>query len=179
MTRMHKLAGTLAAGTIFMTCAAVVQPDDGSPENSGLTVGVFDSRAIALAYVNSAPFKATMSGLHEDLAEAKASGNTDLVAELEAYGPRLQEHLHRQGFSTGSVTDILDRVRDELPALANRAGVAVIVSKWELAHRAPSVSVIDVTHLLVAEFEPDKRTTRMIAEMMEKEPLPLMTPHDH
>ena len=75
--------------------------DDAAP----LVLGTFDSRSVAIAYANSETFRSHLADLHDQLADARAEGDTQRVAELEAYGPALQARLHAQGFSTASVAD--------------------------------------------------------------------------
>ena len=36
-----------------------------------------------------------------------------------------------QGFSTAPVTNILEQIKDKLPAINNKAGVSVLLSKWD------------------------------------------------
>jgi hypothetical protein len=68
-----------------------------------------------------------------------------------------QRRAHEQGFSTGSVTGIMAKVKDSLPGVANQTGVEVIVSKWELNHQSPGAEVVDVTDELAALFHPSEK----------------------
>ena len=69
--------------------------------------------------------------------------------------------------------DILARIEDELPGIAEEAGVDVIVSKWTLTYRSPKAKLVDVTDLLAAEFDPDEETLKSIREIVKIEPVPL------
>jgi hypothetical protein len=179
-TMRHLVAGLLVTGTLALACATVA-PSPGSPRVAGqVTLGTFDSRAVLFAWVGSSVGRDTMAGLHQELESAQAAEDETRVAELEGIGRELQEKIHRQGFSTESVSDLLELIQDALPALARRAGVDVIVSKWDLVYEGPSVSTVDVTDLLVAEFAPSERTLESIREITRQTPVPANElQHDH
>ncbi|MHC5210270.1 MAG: hypothetical protein ACYTG2_06100 [Planctomycetota bacterium] len=190
MTRFQAGASALAAGVLILACAAAVRPAGapaagdrvaaGQADVTPIVLGTFDSRAVAVAWVGSDAFRAIMAGLHQDLADAKAAGDEARVAELEALGPQMQARIHRQGFSTAPVHDILEHIRGELPALAGQAGVDVIVSKWDLVYQAPSASFVDVTELLAGAFEPDEKTWKTIRDLVTTDPVPAdQLEHDH
>lgn len=146
-------------------------------ENPTAVVGTFDSRAIAVAYVQSGAFReylvAQKTDVDQALERAMAAGDESLVAQLSALGPAMQKRLHEQGFGTAPVDDILARIEDRLPAIAEEAGVDLIVSKWTLNYRNPEVRFVDVTDLIAAEFEPSERTLKMIRSTVESEPIPI------
>ena len=147
-------------------------------EAKGVRVGTFDSRAIVVAYAHSKLFDGYMRPLMEEHKKAKAAGDTKRAAELEAEGEAQQDLFHKQGFSTWPVNDMLEHVKDKLAAVAEQAGVDVIVSKWDITYQKPSVEYVDVTDALVALFEPkDKlakeRALKTIQDMRSKPPIPL------
>ena len=146
-----------------------------SPAEETLRVGTFDSRAIAIAYARSGEFGQYISSLKEKHKKAKEEGDEKLAEELEALGVSTQQVMHQQGFSIASVADILEKVKAELPKIAEDAGVDIIVSKWEVVYRNPSIEIVDVTSHLVKLFNPDERTLKMIIEDLAKQaPLPLI-----
>ena len=147
-------------------------------------MGTFDSRAVAVAYVQSDAFGNYLVAQQTDVAKvlerAKTAGDETLVAELDALGPTMQKRLHEQGFGTAPVDDIIARIMDKLPNIAKEAGVDVIVSKWTLTYRSPAAKFVDVTGLIAAEFDPDERTLKMIQSTVEADPVPLdEIGHDH
>ena len=78
--------------------------------DSKIRIGVYDSRAVAVAY---APSEWNEKRLKEKMAEmekAKSAGEAKKIAELEAWGNDQQAKLHRQGFSTAPVDDILENI---------------------------------------------------------------------
>jgi hypothetical protein len=81
--------------------------------------------------------------------------------------------MHEQVFSTGRVDDILKKIEDRLPEIAKEAGVDLIVSKWDLAYRAPGAEVVDVTEALIKLYQPDEKTRKILADMARKPPIPL------
>lgn len=146
-----------------------------------VAVGTFDSRAVAVAWVRSASFRADLERQTAERERARKAGDQDRVAELDAYGRELQERLHQQGFGTAPAEEALAVVEDRLPAIAKAAGVEVIVSKWALAWSHPKASFTDVTDRLVEEFEPDAETKERIRELLATDPVPAeeLRKHDH
>ena len=175
MKKLHAGMGLLLGGLLVLTLAA--QEPAVSPQAPRVVVGTFDSRAIAVAYIRSDAHAKRLNKLRAEveaaLAEARAAGDEARVAELEARGPALQRKAHQQGFSTAPVDDILVHVEDQLPAIAKEAGVDVIVSKWVLTYKRPTASFVDVTEALVAEFDPDEATMKVIKQLLATDPVPL------
>ncbi len=75
-------------------------------------------------------------------------------------------------FSTGPVSGILAKVGDRLPAIAAQAGVALIVSKWEVQFQNPPVETVDVTLPVVKLFNPSEKVLKWIEEMRAQDPIP-------
>lgn len=136
-------------------------------------VGVYDSRAVAVAFAHSAQNRAVLEDLVRRRDEAKKANADADVAALEARGAALQERLHRQGFSTASIADILKSIERELPAIAQAADVDVLMSKWDVAYRAEDIEFVDVTNAMLAPFAPTDQVRTMIDSLLEQEPLPL------
>jgi hypothetical protein len=138
-------------------------------------VGIYDSRAVAVAFAGSAPFNRWLGGLKAEHEKAKASGDQKRVAELEAEGAAGQRLLHMQGFSTAPVSNILDQIKDQLPALKEKAGVSVLVSKWDKEGLAQykDAARVDVTMALVDAFSPSERQRKSAIAIQEHEPIPL------
>lgn len=138
-----------------------------------ILVGTFDSRAIAVAYARSENFMQYIKGLKTELEKAKTEGNEKRVKELETLGPALQETLHKQGFSTWPVDDILKQIKDRIPDIARQAGVDVIVSKWDIVFQQSGIEFIDVTDFMVMPFNPTKETLQTIEEFKKMDPVTL------
>jgi len=143
-------------------------------------IGLYDSRAIAVAYGASDMRKThkTPSDLERDTAQsaldkAKAEGNKTQITKLKAKLLKLRMQRARLAFGKAPVDDILDLIKDRIPKLKQTAKVDELVSKWnskELA-RHKSSELIDVTLLLVAEFEPDKKVLQSVWSLQEEDPL--------
>jgi hypothetical protein len=182
MKRFRVGIGVLLGGLFVLTLSA--QDITTTSENPTVVVGTFDSRAVAVAYVQSDAFRDYLVAQQADVAQAleraRTAGDEELAAELAALGPAMQKRLHDQGFGTAPVDDIIARIQDKLPGIAKEAGVDVIVSKWTLTYRSPAAKFVDVTGLIVAEFDPDERTLKMIQSTVETDPVPLdEIDHDH
>jgi hypothetical protein len=161
--------GAFLTGAVIFGCAATVTPPTG---DGTVSVGTFDSRAVAIAYARSDMARESMAGLMAEFEQAKLAGDTERVAELEAIGKERQAELHLQGFSTGSVAGYLELVEAQLPGIARQAGVELLVSKWDLVYRDPSAQTHDVTELLVEAFDPDDATRKACREILEHDPVP-------
>jgi hypothetical protein len=148
-------------------------------EKSELRVGTFDSRAVAIAYARSETFNRNIKELKAEHGKAKAAGDEKRVKELEAKGKSQQELLHKQGFSTWPVDNILDQIKGEIPEIAKQADVDVIVSKWDIVYQRSGVEFIDVTDLMVKQFNPDEETLKVLNELQKHAPVPLEELKEH
>ncbi len=144
----------------------------GQSSSPAMRVGIYDSRAIAIAYSRSDAFREALNDLVAQRDQAKAAGDERRVKELEARGRAQQERFHQQGFGMASVVDLMAGIRAEIPAVAREAGVGLIVSKWEVVYRDPSVEYVDVTLPLVKKFGADSNLLKNLQELMKHEPVP-------
>jgi hypothetical protein len=170
-----------------MTCVVItvvlaglaVCPSVGAQESqentsgSKLKVGTFDSRALAMAHYRSEAFIHQMEEMRAEYTKAKEAGDEKRVKELEAEGPAQQELMHKQGFSTWPVDNILQIIKENIPDIAKQANVDVIVSKWSIVYQRSGVEFIDVTDLMVKPFNPDEETLKTIKEIQKQDPVPL------
>lgn len=159
----------LAVASIGFFLLAVVWADESESAAKRVRVGVYDSRAIAIAYAASE--YNPVRGKVKELEQAKAAGDAKRVAELEEWGQRHQRALHRQGFSRVPVGDLLAHVRDQLPLVAQEERLDVVVSECDYV--APHAEVIDVTSALVRLYKPSKQTLRHVEEIQKRPPVDL------
>ena len=143
------------------------------PKEKALRVGVYDSRAVAVAYHNSTEFRKSLDGITADYKKAKAAKDDKRVKEIDAQMKARQRRAHEQGFSTGSVANVMAKVKDSLPGVAKKAGVDVIASKWELNYQAPGIKVVDVTDDLVALFQVSEKGLKWVKDIKNHAPLPI------
>jgi len=169
---MHAvLVVSLLAGGLAMYAGNAVAQTEKTKER----IGVYDSRAIAVAFVGSESFNRWMSDLKAELEKAKVEGNEKRIAELQAEGVARQKLIHKQGFSTAPVDNILARIKNRLPDIKKKAGVDVLVSKWDKATLAkhPSAESVDVTAMLVAAFNPNEKQGKNAVDIQKQEPIPI------
>jgi hypothetical protein len=166
----RQLAGYLAAAALggWLSVPALAQ----TPTNQ-MRIGVYDSRAIAIAYGNSAAFQQSVTSVRTDYDKAKAEKDDKKMKAIDARMRLKQRRMHEQGFSTGSVAGYMAIIKDALPGVAKKAGVQAIVSKWELNYQAPGVEVVDVTDELTALFHPNEKVQGVLKEVKEHKPMPL------
>jgi Skp family chaperone for outer membrane proteins len=134
---------------------------------------MYDSRAIAVAYCNSAEFGKSMEGITADYKKAKAAKDDKRAKEIDTQMKAQQRRAHEQGFSTGSVANIMAKVKDSLPAVAKKAGVDVIVSKWEVNYQSSGIKVVDVTDDLVALFHVSPKGLEWVKGIKDHAPVPI------
>jgi len=48
------------------------------------------------------------------------------------------------------------------------------VSKWEVVHKNPSIEIVDVTFQLAKLFKPDEKTLKLLEELPNQPPVPLL-----
>jgi hypothetical protein len=169
---MRIIVFVLAA--LILGVSGMASAAEDAPPNGGkgkIRIGVFDSRAVAVAYAASKFNREQYQKLKKTLDEAEASGDKEKAERIKAEGKAGQERLHRQGFGTASVKKYIDLVKDKIPAVAKNAQVDFIVSKWEVAYQAPAVEVVDITDELVQAFEPNDRTLKTVQELKKHPPL--------
>jgi NAD(P)H-dependent flavin oxidoreductase YrpB (nitropropane dioxygenase family) len=166
----RRLVGYISAAAL---CVWMSAPALAQSQTNKLRIGVYDSRAIAIAYGNSAEFQQSLKSIHAEYNKAKEEKNDKRMKEIEAQMKLGQRRLHEQGFSTGSVAGFMVKIKDSLPVVAKKAGVQIIVSKWELNHRSPDVEVVEVTDELVALFHPSEKVLGWVKDLKSHPPLPI------
>jgi hypothetical protein len=144
-----------------------------------LRVGVYDSRAVAVAWGNSTEFKEFMKPIEAEHKKAKEAKNEKRTKEIEEQMKARQHRAHEQAFGTGSVAPIMEKIKDRLPAVAKEANVQIIVSKWELNHQTTEVEVVDVTDKLVALFHVSERGLQWCKDIQGQKPLPIEQISEH
>jgi len=167
---------SVAAWAVAVGGIAAAAEEDGA---AGLRVGIFDSRAVAIAYAQSAPFQECVRSMKAEYRRAKEAGDEERARELEERGQDHQHLLHKQGFGTWPVDDILEMVQDEIPDLARAAGVDLIVSRWDVVYLRPGAELIDVTEFMVRPFDPSPEMLAGLDEIRKVDPVPLEELESH
>jgi len=141
--------------------------------NSKIRIGTFDSRCIAIAYGRSADFMKLRDSIETIYSKAKVDSNKQIIEEIDQFKPTMQVLLHQQVFSNGSVINILEKVKGKFPAIAKENNLKMILSKWEIMFANESIDLIDITDQLVAIFNPDEATSKIIDNIKSMEPVPI------
>ena len=138
-------------------------------------IGVYDSRAVAIAWVGTEAFKQSLNALKKESEQAKAAGDRERASALEKEGAAMQERLHAQGFSTAPVDDILAHFQDQLAQIRVATGATALVSKWDEAALAKHAGAeqLDVTEKLVDALHPDDAQRKTALGIVKVKPVPL------
>lgn len=170
-------AGALAIGSNFAIGAEKSGRAESTPGQSGSSVriGIYDSRAIAVAYAGSEFHTRWLKSLKAESDKAKAEGNQKLHEELKKKAAAQQRLLHMQGFSVAPVDNILANIKDKIPEIVKKTNVSTIESKWnkEALMKYKPAEFIDVTMELVKALNPNERQLKCAVEIQKAEPIPL------
>ena len=165
----------------FMTQIACIGPrnPEGSTTTGFTRIGIYDSRAIAIAFVGSEVYRTTagkkMAEMMQERNKAEAEGNTQRIIELKTWKQTQQALRRRQVFSTASVDDILAHISDQLHGIKKAAKVDLLVSKWDKTtlDRNRQAKRVDVTMQIVAALKPKEKQKKMAIDIQKRDPVPL------
>ena len=160
----------IAGGLIFFLVFSGFSTARDAEKKKLLRVGVYDSRAIAIAYGNSDHWGKILKEKQAALEQAKKDGDTEKVKDIQAWGPAQQAQAHLKAFGTAPVHECFDCVKDKIPDVAKAAGVDVIVSKWEFDYMSPDADVVDITMELAKLFNPSERGWKSIKSLKKWKP---------
>ncbi|MAX27325.1 MAG: hypothetical protein CMJ19_22740 [Phycisphaeraceae bacterium] len=155
------------------------QPEQSAEAIDPQRVGVYDSRSIAIAFVNSPAYKQHVQPIHtanhQAYAQAVEDGDTARVEQLKAWGQAQQTKLHMQAFSTEPVDEILKHVQSSLPLIKQQTGVDRLICKWDKQAMAEvgKAQQVDVTLLLIDAFKPTPTQRKAAIEILKHQPIAL------
>jgi len=132
-------------------------------DKTRVIVGTFDSRAVTLAFGTS-PQQAEFLRRYPEYVAPRDGATPE---EIEQWKINLKKRQFRQGFGRGDVSEFLDMIRDEIPKIAEKTGVDVIVSKWDIEYQSPKVKLVDITEALIQPFKPTEERIEIIRDVME------------
>jgi len=139
-----------------------------------IRVGIYDSRAIAVAHGQSDEYQGKMSKLRVDAKKARADGDEKKARQFDRQLGVLMGPIREQAHSIRPIDDILETVKGMIPGIAEEAKVDVIVSKWGIAFERPGIEFVDVTDLMVKTFfDPKESTLTSIKNILMNDPVPL------
>ncbi|MEJ2105044.1 MAG: hypothetical protein P8X47_10775 [Ignavibacteriaceae bacterium] len=156
---------------VLVISILLIIPAEVTNAQTVIRIGVFDSRAVAVAYYNSdfSNTKEIFQSIATQMQEAKSKDDKQAIAKIEREATLRQAMLHEQGFGTGSVINITETVKDKLTQLANDENLSAIVSKWEISFNNNNVALIDITEKIVHFFDPNDQMKDMVKEIMQTE----------
>jgi len=103
--------------------------------------------------------------------QTQAANDQKKIMELEAWGQQQQQKHHLQGFGTAPVQDCLKPIEKQLPAIAQKAGVDIIVNKWQIDYQTSQIELVDLTDAIVALYKPDAKTLQIVKNLNKWKPL--------
>ena len=183
--KIEKWLGTILVVSFMIApfAAASAKAEDAQAK---VHLGTYDSRFVALAFYRAENMKGIrdlMGNLNLEIQKAREAKDEKKLKELEAKGPAVQNLMHQQVFGNLSIPNVMETIKGQLPAIAKKAEVALIVSKWDIPYSGPGIETVDLTLQLVELFKIDDATRRMIDEGLKQnqKPVPveqLLNPYD-
>ncbi|HPG61122.1 MAG TPA: hypothetical protein PK586_03895 [Casimicrobium sp.] len=166
------LALTCGVLALLSTSTAFAQPSGGASGAPAARIGVYDSRAVAIAYAGSSFQQQKMIALKAAHQRAKDAGDSAEMSRLSSDAKAEQAALHKQGFGTAPVDDLLAHIAAKLPKIQTDAGVARLISKWNSAEleKHTQAERVDVTMQLVDAFEPNDKQRKYAIEIQTRQP---------
>ena len=164
MTRKNLIC---SVGTAMVLGLALCAVGGSQPVEQKIRIGVFNTRAVALAYGRSKMF--SVDKMISEAKEAKARGDEKKSQKLEAQLKMLQDKVHWQVFYDGNIDDILTYVRPHYADIAKNAGACAITE--QAVYNSKDVELVDVTELMAEQFSPDEKTLKIMKDLMKKPPL--------
>ncbi len=136
-------------------------------------IGVYDSRAVACAFAGSKKHETIIAGWKKEFEAAEAAKDTKTMQEIKARARAAQAKMHRQGFGTAPVEDILALYPEEVEKLKRDHRLAALVSKWDSVTlgKYPKAKRIDVTDEMIEIPGPGERQRKVAREIQTKKPV--------
>jgi hypothetical protein len=178
---MAMQSSMVRAGAALVLCAVLVVGCVGAvgaargpaAGEAKVRIGIYDSRAVALAFGRSAENLKEINDLSGEAQRAKGAGDQQRFDALDGKLKQRQFMLHAQVFSNAPPVEALAKLEKALPEIAKAEGVVAIVDR--VAFRGEGVETVDLTQRLVEEFKPTAETRRMAGEMKKAPMIDLYT----
>lgn len=169
-TQRRAMIAFILAACVIMTALSLGVHRADPPAPAKVRIGVYDNRAVAVAYFRSDAAAETRKAMQKELEEARKNNNSKRVEQLEHAFDRMQWTAHRQGFGTASVDQAMASVKDKLPDVAKKASVCAVVCNPDYL-ATNEVERIDLTDQVVALFAPNDQTMKTIEQMKKVAPV--------
>lgn len=169
---MWRTMNLVAAALLVLGCALAwgQQAETGERGLGRPRIGVYDARAVAVAYAASDLHRRVLEAKFQELKVAEEKGDAERVAKLKAWGKLEQERGHLQAFAAADVGSILEKVEEGMNQVAEKAQVDAVVRKGTYVSKRSEV--VDVTDEVVKLFgEPSERTKKILEDLKKRKPL--------
>jgi hypothetical protein len=178
MNRIQLFLSSTAFSVLLAGCSAEPASNDGFSQER---IGIYDSRAIAIAFTGGEVFQETMKEMRQEYEQATAAGDEATLTRIDTLMQERQKLLHAQGFSTAPVDELLEHYSDAIPALLEEAGASALISKWEgeALSQYPGARRIDMTESLIDLITADPKQRKAAFDILDQDPVPLESLEDH
>ena len=158
---------------VVIAFSAIGHP--GFAEDQPVRIGVYDSRVVAYAHFWTDAVQKKRQSQYAEAKAAEQSGDKEKLDKLKKGFQLGQRQIHRQVFSTASIDDVLQEIKERLPDIQKQAGVSMLISKWNQKElkQYPSAEKVDVTDPLVQVFKPTEKHLKMIEGIKKAKPVSL------
>ena len=170
---------------LLMVASSAQWGCSGLPQGAGDAqqpiVALYDSRAVAIAFVGSEIFAESMKEIRREYDQATAAGDAATLDRIQLMMQQRQKDLHAQGFGTAPVDEILEHYCEQLPMLLEEAGAFILISKWneDALARHAGVTRIDLTVALIDLITDDPKQRRSALEIVDQEPVAIEAIENH
>lgn len=170
---------------LLMVASSAQWGCSGLPQGAGDAqqpiVALYDSRAVAIAFVGSEIFAESMKEIRREYDQATAAGDAATLDRIQLMMQQRQKDLHAQGFGTAPVDEILEHYCEQLPMLLEEAGAFILISKWneDALARHAWVTRIDLTVALIDLITDDPKQRRSALEIVDQEPVAIEAIENH
>jgi hypothetical protein len=154
--------------TLALSLATLLAFALGTPEAAAADygrLGTYESRAVALAWARSTQRNESLRALLAQAREADASGDKLKLQAAKKEVSAQYELLSKQISGDERIPNVMQQLEARMPIILVKAGVSRIIDQRD----APKeTETIDVTLIVVAEFNPTEKTLRQIAEIRKR-----------
>ncbi len=153
------------------TSARGVAQQPPSSAEASVRIGVYDSRALAVAFAGSKAFEDELKPLMASYRSAESAGNKDEMAKADAKIKDIQARLHKQAFQGSAVDEIVATIPDALRSITEREHLQAIVAKSDKAtlERYSNAAQVDVSMELIEALHPNTRQLEIARKMLSAE----------
>jgi hypothetical protein len=151
----------------------LVYPAFSQVKSGKIRIGTYDSRIITMAYSRSAFFTDLFNKVGQEYKTAKESNDTVKMKKIEIQMKTTQHLLHQRVFGTGSISSIIDIVKDSIPLIAKRENLNLVVSKWEIPWAEKEIEMVDITVDVGCLFVSKDKVLQFIDGFKNVSPVPL------